>query len=131
MLYILDNQIINNQPFEINGVKYPANWCDLTSDDDKTNVGIISLTVVYPTITDGQRYAETYVDDLTAKTRTYDIVDVETPTPDPNLLLRINIAAKIEQQKDLVPLVLLGDLTAKATMQSLQDDIATLTAELT
>ena len=76
MIYILDNIEITNNQFICNGTTYPSNWLLLTSDEEKSKLGIISLSEVYPTVTDTQTYDGTYVDDFSGKTRTYNIINI-------------------------------------------------------
>ena len=79
MIYIKNNIEIKGQ-FENEGMSYPSNWLELAPEIELENIGITSLTEIYPKISDNQYYDGSYNDDMINKTRTYNFVD-STPRP--------------------------------------------------
>jgi len=77
MIYLLNGEPIIGQFTLDDGTSYPENWCTLVSEEERVAIGIVTLTEVYPEITEGQMYSRTYTDDLVGLTRTYTVVDVE------------------------------------------------------
>lgn len=57
--------------FSVGGFNYPASWCALSSVEDLAEIGIISLTKVYPPLAPGYQYNGEWEDNLIDKTRTY------------------------------------------------------------
>lgn len=55
-------------------VVYPSNWTATATTGQMTAIGIKTLTVVFPSLGAGQKYLG-YVDDTTALTRTYNVVN--------------------------------------------------------
>ena len=70
---------MTNVQFNLNGISYPSNWCSLSTPDELNALGIYTLSEVYPTLTPASQYYDGhYVDDFTALTRTYNVVDMTT-----------------------------------------------------
>ena len=76
MIYILEGQELHGQFKTSDGTTYPGNWCELSTSEELTAIGIISLTEVWPELAEGQEYSSTYIDDYAKLTRTYNIVDI-------------------------------------------------------
>ena len=75
MIYVLqDGTNVTRTQFVIDSITYPSNWAELASPEERTIVGILTLTEVYPELPDGYKYS-TFTDDLVALTRTYSITN--------------------------------------------------------
>lgn len=71
MIYFLNSQQIIGQFTLSNGTTYPAGWLQLSSPTDRSGLGFVTLTEVFPAVTAGNGYDGTYVDDFVGLTRTY------------------------------------------------------------
>lgn len=130
MIYILDGEVINGQSFVINDIQYGPLWCEAASDNERDALGIVTLAQIYPPLGENQRYDGNYVDDMSLKTRTYNIVDVPQPQPGDTDQIELQISVLIRQQQKLIPGFLLNIQASKDQMQALQDQIDILTAQL-
>jgi len=73
MIYVLqDGTNVTRTQFTMDSITYPSNWAELASPEERTRIGILTLTEIYPELPDGYRY-DTFTDDLDALTRTYSI----------------------------------------------------------
>ncbi len=43
MQYYLNGDNITNQQFETNGFRYPANWCELATPEERSAIGITEV----------------------------------------------------------------------------------------
>lgn len=71
MIYFRSGIQIIGQFTDSSGTTYPANWLVNSSPSDRTALGFITLTEVYPTLPTGNSYDGTYVDNFSTLTRTY------------------------------------------------------------
>jgi hypothetical protein len=76
MIYLYNGEQIQDQFTDLKGTTYPSDWLTYATPTDFEKVGIIALTEVVPRLSNGKRYDGTYVDDLIALTRTYNVVDL-------------------------------------------------------
>lgn len=124
MIYILNGETINGQQFTKDGITYPSNWCEIVDEENRNSIGIITLEQIYPTINDTQEYDGTYIDDLTMKTRTYNVFDLPSNTlPTTSNQKDMDIQLLKNRQQEYVVKALLGDQTAINQIRSLQDQI--------
>ena len=76
MKYLLNGLDITYSQFTSNGIQYPSSWAQAVSQQERDALGIITMTEIYPTITNLQKYSGTFTDVTTGllTTRTYTVV---------------------------------------------------------
>lgn len=136
MIYILDGLNITNQQFKHDGITYPSNWLELSTDDEKLALGISKLTEVYPILNDStKKYDDTFVDDYEKKTRTYNVINksVEEVNFD-NMMFNSQILNEINElelkQPEIVRDFLLNVNGARERLEELKNSINILKAKL-
>ena len=66
-MYLLNGVDITHSQFKINEISYPSNWAVLTTEDERTELGIIEVEEIWPVLGSGEYYDGTYTDTETQR----------------------------------------------------------------